>query len=49
MATILEVKGNDINVEVEDSQKTKDIGLSWALSTMYRALAQYKDHIFTYQ
>lgn len=32
---------------VEDSQKTKDIGLSWALSTMY--LAQYKDHIFTYQ
>lgn len=34
---------------VEDSQKTKDIGLSWALSTMYRALAQYKDHIFTYQ
>lgn len=24
---------------VEDSQKTKDIGLSWALSTMYRALA----------
>lgn len=34
---------------VEDSQETKDIGLSWALSTMYRALAQYKDHIFIYQ
>lgn len=36
MATILEVKGNDINVEVEKL-------------SMYRALAQYKDHIFTYQ
>lgn len=34
---------------VEDSQERKDIGLSWALSTMYCALAQYKDHVFIYQ